>query len=170
MPILSQQSELNCGCWSCFDQNSVLWAGTPIITWPKYKTKMCSRVAASIAMATNLGEKMVVDSLQEYEERAIYYARSLLWRSQKDTDDLKAVGELIDLRKELFLNREQMPLFDTMKWTRDLEKGITEAWRRWVMGTCFGECTDRYSIKKIFTYLLGKKYPKNGRIVMAQRK
>jgi len=30
----------------------ILWSGTPIITYPKYQFKMCSRVAASIAYAT----------------------------------------------------------------------------------------------------------------------
>ncbi|GJJ09471.1 hypothetical protein Clacol_003694 [Clathrus columnatus] len=115
----------------------VLWAGTPIITWPKYTTKMSSRVAASIAMATNLGERMIVNSLREYEERAIYYARSVHWEVQTNGEERRPIGELIDLRKELFLHREQWPLFDTRKWTRDLEKGITEAWRRWVAGTCF---------------------------------
>lgn len=100
---------------------------------------MCSRVAASIAMATNMGEKMVVSSIQEYEERAIYYARGVHWCQEGKGP----TGELIDLRKELFLNREHAPLFDTEQWTRYLEKGIAEAWRRWVAGTCFGECLYR---------------------------
>jgi hypothetical protein len=30
----------------------ILWSGTPIITYPKYQFKMCSRVAASVAYAT----------------------------------------------------------------------------------------------------------------------
>ncbi|KAK5672389.1 hypothetical protein QVD99_001156 [Batrachochytrium dendrobatidis] len=30
----------------------ILWSGTPIITYPKYDFKMCSRVAASVAYAT----------------------------------------------------------------------------------------------------------------------
>lgn len=130
---------MRCPLTTYFDQSSVLWAGTPIITWPKYRSKMCSRVAASIAMATNMGEKMVVNSIQEYEERAIYYARNVHW-CQEGAEGQRPSGELIDLRKELFLNREHAPLFDTIQWTRHLEKGISEAWRRWVEGTCFGEC------------------------------
>lgn len=30
----------------------ILWSGTPILTYPKYDFKMCSRVAASVAYAT----------------------------------------------------------------------------------------------------------------------
>ncbi|KAF8527916.1 glycosyl transferase family 41-domain-containing protein [Hysterangium stoloniferum] len=117
----------------------VLWAGTPIITWPKYKSKMCSRVAASIANATGYGSHMVVDSLEEYEARAIRYAQSLSYvvHQEGDTTEQRGQGELIDLRRNLYLRREDMPLFDTRRWTRNLEKGLSEAWRRWVAGTCF---------------------------------
>ncbi|OCB91876.1 TPR-like protein [Sanghuangporus baumii] len=48
----------------------VIWGGIPIITWPKYTFKMCSRAGASIASATGFGSQMVVDSLKAYEERA----------------------------------------------------------------------------------------------------
>jgi len=119
----------------------VLWVGTPIITWPKYKTKMCSRVAASIANATGYGSHMVVDSLEEYEARAIRYAQSLSYvtRQEGETTEQRGQGELIDLRRNLYLSRGDMPLFDTRRWTRNLEKGLSEAWRRWVAGTCFGD-------------------------------
>ena len=46
-------------------------------------------------------------------------------------------GPLADLRHSLFLHRHRMPLFDTLRWTRNLEKGLEEAWRRWVVGTEF---------------------------------
>ncbi|SPO23110.1 related to UDP-N-acetylglucosaminyltransferase [Ustilago trichophora] len=46
-----------------------------------------------------------------------------------------ANSELGNLRKKLFLTREiQSTLFNTKQWTRDLEKGYTEAWQRWVLG------------------------------------
>ena len=44
-------------------------------------------------------------------------------------------GELSDLRKHLFLTREQSSLFDTRGWVQALERGCEEAWRRWVAGT-----------------------------------
>jgi protein O-GlcNAc transferase len=101
----------------------VLWSGTPILTWPQYKYKMASRVGASMAHATGFGDKMVVHSLADYEARAVALA---------DTPD-----ELAELRRALFLNRDHMPLFDTARWTRNLEKGFREAWRRWALGTEF---------------------------------
>ncbi|KAN0063226.1 hypothetical protein ACQY0O_004390 [Thecaphora frezii] len=44
-------------------------------------------------------------------------------------------GELSQLRRNLFVTRDTIPLFDTRRWVRDLEKGYAEAWRRWVAGT-----------------------------------
>ncbi|KXS10170.1 glycosyltransferase family 41 protein [Gonapodya prolifera JEL478] len=43
-------------------------------------------------------------------------------------------GPLVRLRRRLFLTRDVMPLFDTGKWVRDLEKGILECWARWERG------------------------------------
>jgi len=39
--------------------SDVLWSGTPILTWPRHRYKMCSRVAASVAHATGFGGDMV---------------------------------------------------------------------------------------------------------------
>ncbi|KII94343.1 glycosyltransferase family 41 protein [Plicaturopsis crispa FD-325 SS-3] len=118
----------------------VLWTGTPIVTWPKYRYKMCSRVGASIAYATGFGSEMVVSSLEEYEARAVFFAQTL----DRGTDDHgkgKATTEethpnsrdaLINLRRSIYLNRDRMPLFDTARWTANVEKAYFEAWRRWV--------------------------------------
>lgn len=46
-------------------------------------------------------------------------------------------GRLMNLRRDLFINRDTMPLFDTVRWTRNMEKGYQEVWRRWVAGTEF---------------------------------
>jgi protein O-GlcNAc transferase len=84
---------------------------------------------------------MVVDSLEEYEARAIRYAKSLSYDTIKDSSGeirRRGKGELMELRRSLYLSREDMPLFDTLRWTRNLEKGLAEAWRRWIAGTCFG--------------------------------
>lgn len=40
-------------------------------------------------------------------------------------------GELMELRKALFLTRDHSRLFDTPRWVRNLEQGYTEAWKRW---------------------------------------
>lgn len=102
---------------------------------------MCSRVATSIANATGYGEHMVVNSLGEYEARAINYAKSVSYDVKLDGSHIierRGNGALIELRRKLFLDREKMPLFDTRRWTRNFEKGLAEAWRRWVAGTCIG--------------------------------
>ncbi|KAI0068185.1 hypothetical protein BV25DRAFT_1867220 [Artomyces pyxidatus] len=118
----------------------ILWSGTPMITWPKYTYKMCARVGASIAQATGFGDQMIVNSLEEYEERAISLATSLWFTwEESPTGELrrKGHGALMDLRRNLFLSRDSMPLFDTARWTKNIEKGYREAWRRWALGTEF---------------------------------
>lgn len=81
---------------------------------------------------------MVVSSLQEYEERAIFWADSL----QHDGTSVSGERELSalkNLRRNLYLNRDRMPLFDTKRWTRNIEKGYQAAWARWVGGSESGD-------------------------------
>ncbi|KPV78662.1 glycosyltransferase family 41 protein [Rhodotorula graminis WP1] len=123
----------------------ILWSGTPILTFPRHEHKMCSRVAASIAVATGLGSQMIVDSAEAYEQRALSLAAGLSYEmvpahvgaaagTIEGGEQRRARGELADMRRRLFLEREQSPLFDTRRWTRNLEKGIVEAWERYVSG------------------------------------
>ena len=115
-----------------------------MVTFPKHRHKMCSRVAASMAAATGFGRQMVVHSLQEYEDRAVDLATGLRYTQIPDEQTMRrGSGELIALRRNLFLNRDRMPLFDTERWTRNLEKAYWEAWRRWVEGTQF-ELSDEW--------------------------
>ncbi|KAF9429952.1 hypothetical protein BGZ94_008908 [Podila epigama] len=174
----------------------ILWSGTPILTFPKYGHKMCSRVGASIAYATGYGNEMVVSSEEEYEERAVSYAQDCRWEyvedsvlkqslglassgnlaapaaafhptsinggalhpqfaSQGPVAGLQSVvhwigrGRLIELRRKLWENRDQSLLFDTLRWTRNLEKGLAEAWRRWETGQEFDEIQDQNMVKDI---------------------
>ncbi|ORX60020.1 hypothetical protein BCR36DRAFT_49846 [Piromyces finnis] len=229
----------------------ILWSGTPIITYPKYQFKMCSRVAASVAYATGtwnerdmkyhyqtvpcsavgpfsekaqskknpllLGHEMVVGSYKEYEDRAVELGSSMTWQSRniiswtkeytnalinnqiakpnaqmniikniynqlsvqthnhmmansqnpsgntqnpQNTNSytmLKLIenkvisitqhplagpqlevllpqGKLIALRRKLFLNRDQIPLFHTARWVAQLEYAVTEMMKRWEKG------------------------------------
>lgn len=124
----------------------VLWTGTPILTCPKHAHKMCSRVAASMATATTFGDLMIVHSMEEYRERAIDLAQSVRYMAVHDTPGevvYRGQGTLINLRRNIFLNRDNLPLFDTERWTRNLEKGLQEAWRRWVEGTQY-EMSDEW--------------------------
>ncbi|KAF9234136.1 glycosyltransferase family 41 protein [Melanogaster broomeanus] len=138
----------------------VLWSGTPIVAclFPSHRHKMSSRVAASLAYATGLGEHMVVHSQEEYEDRAVALASmyrqstaqlatvtgtSFEGQSESGADAIPQSwsenSELLDLRRRLFLGRDTMPLFDTQRWVRNLEKGLNAAWNRWVDGLQFQE-------------------------------
>ncbi|KAG9128319.1 hypothetical protein FRC07_000827 [Ceratobasidium sp. 392] len=118
----------------------VLWGGTPIVTWPRYEHKMCSRIAASIANATGYGRHMVVSSLIDYENRAVDLGKSVSFIAASDDRGgwyKQCRGTLAELRRALYLNRDTMPLFDTARWTRNVERAYTEVWRRWETGTEF---------------------------------
>lgn len=96
---------------------------------------MCTRVASSIAYATGFGDSMVVSDEHAYEERAVALAQSISYRLEAHPEGgqvRRGSGELVELRKSIFLNRNKMPLFDTPRWTRNLEKGFWEIWDRWV--------------------------------------
>lgn len=107
---------------------------------------MCSRICASIANATGFGDIMVVNNLKEYEERAVSWAIGVEYLLVKDSSGqeyLKPCGDVVNLRRNLFLNRDRMPLYDTQRWVRNIEKAYIEAWRRWVAGTQF-EMSDEW--------------------------
>lgn len=128
----------------------ILWSGTPVLTWPRHEHKLCSRVAASVACATGHGRQMVVGSADEYVERAVEWASrasyeytythgsgSRILEADPQTGYVRhrlCHGPAMDLRMQLFLNRDQSRLFDTQRWTRNLERGLEEAWRRWETG------------------------------------
>lgn len=90
----------------------VLWAGVPMITLPL--EKMATRVAGSLCLATGLGHEMIVNSLEEYEEKAV----SLAMNKPK----------LQALTKELRASRLTCPLFDTMRWVKNLERSYFKMW------------------------------------------
>ncbi|KAG9950846.1 UDP-N-ACETYLGLUCOSAMINE--peptide N-ACETYLGLUCOSAMINYLtransferase, partial [Aureobasidium melanogenum] len=120
-----------------------LWSGTPLLTLPRYEYKMCSRMAASILKGAlpktpvdvrEAAEKdLIASSDTEYEEMAIRLGKGLVYpRSGPDVG--KGTGRLVELRKILTESRWTSALFDTARWTRDLEDAYSEAWRRWVNG------------------------------------
>ncbi|KAG5460608.1 MAG: UDP-N-acetylglucosamine-peptide N-acetylglucosaminyltransferase, partial [Olpidium bornovanus] len=134
----------------------ILWSGTPIVTHARHLHKMCSRVAASIARTTgdDCAAQMVVASEKEYENRAVELASGLRWELEGGHESagpppgehlglpsprvVRIRGPLAELRKSLFLSRDTSRLFDTPRWTRNLEKGLWEAWRRWEIGEEWG--------------------------------
>jgi protein O-GlcNAc transferase len=84
--------------------SDALWVGLPLITTPGQSFP--ARVAASILHAANLPELIAAD-LTEYESLALKLAR--------DPDALAAI------REKLLATRDTLPLFDTARFTRNLE-------------------------------------------------
>ncbi|KAI9707394.1 MAG: hypothetical protein M1836_000355 [Candelina mexicana] len=119
----------------------VLWSGTPLLTLPRYKYKMCSRMAASILKGAlpksdtglRAAEDLIATTHEEYEERAIRLGRGLVY-SQDANQRGRATGRLVELRKLLYESRWTSALFDTRRWVRDLEGAYEEAWRKWIVG------------------------------------
>ncbi|RPB21661.1 TPR-like protein [Terfezia boudieri ATCC MYA-4762] len=117
----------------------VTWSGTPLLTLPRHKYKMCSRIAASIVRAAvppttegkRISDKLIAESEEDYERRAVNLASGLKY--ERGSNGI-AIGELIDIRKVLFEGRWTSPLFDTKRWVQDLETAYELAWKRWVDG------------------------------------
>jgi predicted O-linked N-acetylglucosamine transferase (SPINDLY family) len=84
--------------------SDALWVGLPLIT--TQGRSFPARVAASILRAANLPELIAAD-LTEYETLALTLAR-----------DRRALAAI---RQKLLANRDKAPLFDTARFTRNLE-------------------------------------------------
>jgi predicted O-linked N-acetylglucosamine transferase (SPINDLY family) len=93
--------------------SDALWTGLPVLTC--LGKAFPGRVAASLLYATSLPE-LVTTSLPEYEARALALAH--------------APGQLTAIREKLARNRETALLFDTARFTRDLESVYTTMWER----------------------------------------
>jgi len=83
--------------------SDALWAGLPLITLPGQSFP--ARVAASILKAANLAE-LIVPDLAAYESLALKLAR--------DPAALKAI-------RDRLADKSRIPLFDTARFTRNLE-------------------------------------------------
>ena len=122
----------------------VLWSGTPLLTYPRYEYKMCSRMAASILKGalpksdegTKAAKDLIVASDNEYEEQAVFLGASLRYNLVIDGHSVTGFGQgrLGELRRVLYESRWTCPLFDTRRWVRDLEDACEIAWGRWVTG------------------------------------
>ena len=91
-------------CGAHTGASDALWAGLPVLTC--LGASFAGRVAASLLHAIGLPE-MVMPSLDEYEARALELAH-----------DPTALAEI---RERLARNRETHALFDTARFTRNLE-------------------------------------------------
>jgi predicted O-linked N-acetylglucosamine transferase (SPINDLY family) len=90
-----------------------LWAGLPAVTRPG--RHFCSRNCASFLRAVGL-EDMICSSTDEYIERAVFMAEN--------------PQALAALKARLAHNRDTFPLFDTARFTRNLEAAYQTMWER----------------------------------------
>ncbi|HEY4264607.1 MAG TPA: tetratricopeptide repeat protein [Micropepsaceae bacterium] len=98
--------------------SDALWAGLPLLTCKGQS--FASAVAASLLQACGLPE-LITDSLAAYENRALDLARN--------------AAALADIRAKLSSNRDVCALFDTARFTRNLERAYTTMWKRSQSGT-----------------------------------
>jgi predicted O-linked N-acetylglucosamine transferase (SPINDLY family) len=97
--------------------SDALWAGLPVLTWPG--EIFASRVAASLLANVGLPELIAADE-EAYERRAVELGRD--------------PGELRRLRQRLAAQRTSWPLFDTARFTRNLEQAYRAAWDIYAAG------------------------------------
>jgi predicted O-linked N-acetylglucosamine transferase (SPINDLY family) len=97
--------------------SDALWAGLPVVTLAGQG--FAARVAASLLRAIGLSE-LVTHSTDAYERLALELAR--------DPEKLTA------LKMRLAVQRGSTPLFDTERFTRNLEEAYTQTYQRYFDG------------------------------------
>jgi predicted O-linked N-acetylglucosamine transferase (SPINDLY family) len=106
--------------------SDVLWAGVPLVAL--IGETFASRVSASILTAAGLPE-LIATSLDDYYKLALRLAT-----------DRAALDQLKSRVRNL---RSTSPLFDTARFTRDLETALTAAWQR----HCSGLAPDHITVE-----------------------
>lgn len=99
--------------------SDALWAGVPVLTYQG--VAFAGRVASSLLHAIGLPE-LICTSAKQYESMAIELANS--------------PEKLEQLRNRLALNKKTFPLFDTGRFTRNIEKAFEESMRIHKLGLC----------------------------------
>lgn len=93
--------------------SDALWCGAPVLTC--IGESFSGRMSSSLLSTLNLTE-LITHSLQEYEGRAIELAVNR--------------GSLETIRQKLSINRLHSPLFDTLRFTKNLEAAYRTVWSR----------------------------------------
>jgi protein O-GlcNAc transferase len=91
--------------------SDALWMGLPVLTCPGQT--YVSRMAGSLLTAVGLPE-LITTSLEEYEALALQLAQH--------------PAELAALHEQLLANRSTAPLFDTPRFTQNLEAAYRHMW------------------------------------------
>jgi len=97
--------------------SDTLWAGVPVVTLKG--RHFASRVSASCLEAIGMPE-LVTGTLEEYEELAVALATGRT--------------RVAELKAKLARNRGREPLFDTQRFTRNLERAYQQAWELYLAG------------------------------------
>jgi protein O-GlcNAc transferase len=97
--------------------SDALWSGVPVITLQG--NHFSSRASASMLTALGLPE-LITSTLKEYESLAVDMARN--------------PGKLKMIRQKLMKNLLTEPLFNTTRFTRNLEKAYKEMWKIFATG------------------------------------
>ena len=92
--------------------SDALWVGIPVITLQG--SNFASRMSSSILTGIGLSE-LIVHSIEEYEVLAVRLAHN--------------PGELQTIRQKLTKNLSTEPLFDTPRFTKNLENAYKEMWK-----------------------------------------
>ena len=93
--------------------SDALWVGLPVLTCSGQA--FSSRVAASLLKAIDLPE-LITDTMEQYEDLAVALATNLT--------------RLAQIRQKLTYNRSVAPLFNTARFTRNLEFAYTQIYER----------------------------------------
>jgi protein O-GlcNAc transferase len=97
--------------------SDALWAGIPVITLQG--SNFASRMSSSILTGIGLSE-LISKTLEEYESLAI--------------DLVRNTSKLQMIRQKILKNRLVEPLFDTPRFTKNLEKAYKEMWKIFMAG------------------------------------
>jgi predicted O-linked N-acetylglucosamine transferase (SPINDLY family) len=104
-------------CGAHTTASDALWMGLPLVTKPG--ETFVSRVAASALTAVGLPE-LIVDNADAYERLALELATN--------------PGKLRSIKQRLEQNRLTAPLFDTARYTRNIEAAYEEMRQRYTTG------------------------------------
>lgn len=105
--------------------SDALWAGLPVLSCAG--SAFAGRVAGSMLCAAGMPE-LAVSTMQEYEALALRLASDRAW-----------LGEL---RARLASTRHNVPLFDTDRYTQNLEKAFEKMWHL----TRLGRAPEAFSV------------------------
>nr|CRH05443.1 putative GT41 : related to UDP-GlcNAc : protein O-b-N-acetylglucosaminyltransferase [Candidatus Magnetococcus massalia] len=93
--------------------SDALWAGVPVVT--RMGETMASRVAASLLRAVALDE-LICHDMESYVQTALALASD--------------AQRLLPMRNHLIRQRKDSPLFDTVRYARDLERLYRAIWQQ----------------------------------------